>query len=184
MFHPQAVRIGQYKDNRVYMLHPQGGINWSSIKIDGKKVPPAATPWTLDRILPWGGEWIRFAQSQLANLLMAAETARRHPSLLTMSVMPAAISDSHLIRTRSLPNRMLIRAAEPVRPASFGARSLSWAAASEKYEMDNGVYYQAVGIDGWYVRMSRDEVLAKRLWEWDSRELSYDEGVMPSIRSK
>lgn len=49
-----------------------------------------------------------------------------------------------------------------------------WAAGSDKYELANGGYYQAVGIEGWHVRKSRDVALAAKLWNWTVTELGLE----------
>ncbi|KAJ6282864.1 hypothetical protein J3E71DRAFT_390661 [Bipolaris maydis] len=155
--------------SEAYMLHPLGGIDWENIKTNTKS-KPLIRP-SIDRFLPWGGEWMRYAQSQLANMLLALELSRRYPQIRSIAVMPASISDTNLIRTRSLANRMLIHAVEPVRSPEFGAMTQIWAAGSRKYELTNGGYYQAVGVEGWHVRKSRDVVLGARLWNWTATEL-------------
>ncbi|RAR09065.1 oxidoreductase, short-chain dehydrogenase/reductase family [Stemphylium lycopersici] len=158
--------------SEAYMLHPSGGIDWANIRTN-PKFKPSLRP-SIDRFLPWGGEWMRYAQSQLAIMLLALELSHRYPQIRSIAVMPASMSDTNLIRTRSLANRILIHAVEPVRSPEFGAMTQIWAAGSDKYELANGGYYQAVGIEGWHVRKSRDVALAAKLWNWTVTELGLE----------
>jgi NAD(P)-dependent dehydrogenase (short-subunit alcohol dehydrogenase family) len=162
---PDSVRI-IIQTSEAYMLHPPGGLIFQHLR----NIPGSPSRMTLDRLLTFGGDGMRYAESQLANMLFTLELAHRYPEILSVAVMPV-ISNTRLIQTRSLFNRMLIYATNTVKSPEEGCRTQVWAAGSCRYKIDNGGYYQAVAVEGLHVRESRNGALAKELWAWTDEQL-------------
>ncbi|EED15365.1 short-chain dehydrogenase/reductase family protein, putative [Talaromyces stipitatus ATCC 10500] len=120
--------------------------------------------------------WQRYAISKAANILFAAELARRYPSLTSVSVHPGVVASDLYNGTEAtnalagsiLPLGKLLL----FRSVRSGTLNQLWAAAGGKKEdLVNGGYYTPVGnrIEG--NRFVVDKELAGRLWEWTEREV-------------
>jgi NAD(P)-dependent dehydrogenase (short-subunit alcohol dehydrogenase family) len=165
-----------------YRFHPRPGILFTELSSHSP-----ISRWFL-------GPRIRYGQSKLANILYAAELARRYPQLTSVSVHPGVVM-TYLITNASFANRWMIYvgcwvAGIPILSPSEGSFNSSWAAAgASKDELrssgsgsgkgssgGNGGFYMPVGkaatesLD----ECARDEALAGRLWEWT-------EGVLGKI---
>ena len=57
--------------------HPKGGIQFSTLNT------------VQDSLL---GRWVRYGQSKLANIVYAAEIARRYPTITCLSVHPGVVA--------------------------------------------------------------------------------------------
>lgn len=53
-----------------------------------------------------------------------------------------------------------------------GTQNGLWAATAPKTEVTNGAFYEPVGKVGTETKASKDEELAKKLWEWTQTELA------------
>jgi NAD(P)-dependent dehydrogenase (short-subunit alcohol dehydrogenase family) len=114
----------------------------------------------------------RYGQSKLANLLYAAELARRYPQITSVSVHPGVVS-TDLLQTQTAFMKALIRITNPfVLTPAEGARNQLWAATAVKSGITNGEYYEPVGELGKHARKSKDTKLAAELWEWTEKELA------------
>ncbi|KAJ6598514.1 dehydrogenase with different specificitie [Mycena sp. CBHHK59/15] len=137
--------------------HPRGGILFKDLRT------------TQDYFF---GSWTRYGQSKLANILFAAELARRHPQITSLSIHPGVIQTG-LVKNLSALKKALVYITSPfsmMTPAE-GARNQLWAATGDKTKMINGEYYEPVGMPGRHLRMSRDHKLAGQLWDWTDKEL-------------
>ncbi|KAJ7189454.1 oxidoreductase [Mycena pura] len=116
----------------------------------------------------------RYGQSKFANILFAAELARRHPQLVALSVHPGTVRTELVAKldgvTKALTYRYLGRPFSMKTPKE-GAYNQLWAATADREGIVNGEYYEPVGVRGRHARKSRDVELAKRLWEWTEKEL-------------
>ena len=81
-----------------FTVAPKGGILFPELK--------TRCDWGM------GTEWKRYGQSKLANVLHAAELARRHPSLVTASVHPGVVN-TDLNKRLGFFNKLLVRATNP-----------------------------------------------------------------------
>lgn len=120
------------------------------------------------------------SQSKFANLLYAAELARRHPAILTVSLQPGVVATS-LISTLGFWDRAMIAASTkllhiPTLTPEQGCHNSLWAAAAGKRaEMVNGAFYMPVGqLASDLVakdKLASDPGQAARLWEWTEEAL-------------
>ncbi|KIW71459.1 hypothetical protein PV04_03624 [Phialophora macrospora] len=121
------------------------------------------------------GPWTRYAASKAANIMFAAELARRYPVLTSVSIHPGIIK-TDLYLPNAETNAMVRWGAKIVGPVLFGsvetgALNQLWAAAgAKKEELVNGGYYTPVGkhrVNKW----STDADAGRKLWEWTEKEL-------------
>lgn len=120
--------------------------------------------------------WQRYAVSKAANILFAAELARRYPSITSVSVHPGLVASDLYNGTQAtngiagamLPSLKLLL----FRSVRSGTLNQLWAAAgARRDELVNGAYYTPVGYRTKGNRFVVDGVLAKRLWEWTEKEV-------------
>lgn len=121
------------------------------------------------------GTWIRYAGSKAANIMFAAELARRYPTLTSVSLHPGIIkTDLHVPSTES--NTLLKYGSKIISPLLFGsietgALNSLWASAgAKKEELVNGAYYTPVGKLR-KPKWSTDPEAGRKLWEWTENEL-------------
>ncbi|KAL1965204.1 hypothetical protein VTN77DRAFT_5958 [Rasamsonia byssochlamydoides] len=120
--------------------------------------------------------WQRYGASKAANILFAAELARRHPEIISVSVHPGVVA-SNLYETTKSSNpfaRHVLTLSAPLamRNVSSGALNQLWAAAgASREELINGAFYTPVGNGQLRNRFASDAELARRLWEWTEEEV-------------
>ncbi|KAJ9143489.1 NAD(P)-binding protein [Pleurostoma richardsiae] len=144
--------------------HPKGGVLFDEVRT------------TQDGI---GGSWIRYGQSKLANIVYAAELARRYPSILTVSVHPGVV-ETGLVTNLDPVRKAFVYAANFVQGTSImkteqGCYSQLWVAAGGKRdEMLNGAFYMPVGVlsNDKLDKTAKSQELAKRLWDWTADVLA------------
>ena len=78
-----------------HQAHPTGGIQFDKVK---------TTQGDIFFIL---GRWLRYGQSKLANLLYAREFAKRHPSIVSVSIHPG-VSATGLVTSLGLFDRWFV----------------------------------------------------------------------------
>lgn len=117
----------------------------------------------------------RYGASKAANILFAAELARRYPSITSVSVHPGIIltdlysSVSGRSTLAALGSKTLSFFGTPV---PQGAYNELWAAAgAKKQDLVNGSYYIPVGHLKPYNQYARSEDMGRRLWDWTESEL-------------
>ncbi|OAP56779.1 hypothetical protein AYL99_08891 [Fonsecaea erecta] len=121
------------------------------------------------------GPWTRYGASKSANIMFAAELARRHPTLTSVSVHPGIIK-TDLYLPSSQTNSILKYGSMIFGPLMFstvqaGAFNQLWAAAgAKKEELANGSYYTPVGKNR-PNKWSKDAEAGRKLWEWTEKEL-------------
>ena len=151
--------------SEAFIMHPSEGIVFKDLR-------------TVQTFV-LGGGWRRYGQSKLANMLYAAELARRYPSITTVSVHPGVIATG-LVTGLSLVNQVSLRLLYIGRMVTIeeGVKNQLWAATTERKNLVNGTYYAPVGVPGKHYRMSKDVNLARELWEWTHKALgAYEAGV-------
>ncbi|KAL4747524.1 hypothetical protein BDW72DRAFT_12422 [Aspergillus terricola var. indicus] len=117
----------------------------------------------------------RYGASKAANILFAAELARRHPSLTAVSVHPGIIV-TDLYAATSASNPIAALAVKLLgliaTKVEQGVWNQLWAAVgAKKGELVNGAYYTPVGIVKLRNRYVVDQKMGTRLWEWTETEL-------------
>ncbi|KAL4898834.1 hypothetical protein BDW74DRAFT_126533 [Aspergillus multicolor] len=117
----------------------------------------------------------RYGASKAANILFAAELARRYPSITAVSVHPGIIvTDLYGAVGASNPLAAgFIKLMGMVgTKVEQGAWNQLWAAVgAKKSELVNGGYYVPVGIRKPRNRYVTDKNMGRRLWEWTEAEL-------------
>ncbi|KAK9371743.1 uncharacterized protein V1513DRAFT_428251 [Lipomyces chichibuensis] len=165
---PTLLRTAEMADSDVRIIfltstafrtHPKGGVVFKDLRT------------TQDSGVV--GQWYRYGQSKLANILYAAELARRYPNITTVSIHPGIIATG-LVGNLSLLNKGVVYLANLGRVKSSvadGTWNQLWAATEEKSKIVNGAYYEPVAILGKLDKESKSEKLAEELWEWTEKEL-------------
>jgi NAD(P)-dependent dehydrogenase (short-subunit alcohol dehydrogenase family) len=146
-----------------------------SVSSEAQNLAPALDTIVSTEKLAATGPWTRYAASKAANIMFAAELARRYPALTSVSLHPGIIkTDLYLPNAKS--NAIVRWGARIVGPVLFatvetGALNQLWAAAGAKREeLVNGGYYTPVGkhrTNKW----STDADAGRKLWEWTEKEL-------------
>ncbi|CAG9956413.1 unnamed protein product [Clonostachys rosea f. rosea IK726] len=138
---------------------PKWGIQFQHLKTTAEQIP------TLQR----------YAQSKLANILLARQLAKEHPEVTSVAVHPGA-ADTDLqagVTGIGLMERILnatINRFLLYQPVETVAKHQVWAATTIK-ELVNGEYYDPIGLPGKRRPEATNEDLAKRLWNWTEEEL-------------
>ncbi|OLN97916.1 putative oxidoreductase C736.13-like protein 2 [Colletotrichum chlorophyti] len=148
-----------------YQGHPRNGISFDTLR-------------TTQTGLPILGQWIRYGQSKLANILFTRELARRHPSITTVAVHPGVV-DTGLVTNQGLLNRIFVYVPNKIMGATMltaekGCWNQVWAAAAaDKAGLVNGAFYMPVGVlaDDKLDGCATDEKLAAELWTWTEKVL-------------
>ncbi|CAG8883959.1 unnamed protein product [Penicillium nalgiovense] len=143
-----------------WRMHPCGGIIFDKLKTA--------------QDIAFGGPWMRYGQSKLANLLYARELAKRFPGITSVSVHPGVVQ-TDLVNNLGIKEKMLVYATTwwMILLPHEGAFSQTWAATVDKTKIRNGGYYEPVGKleDGKLNSTARDDALAERLWDWTEEAL-------------
>ncbi|KAK2049337.1 short-chain dehydrogenase/ reductase [Colletotrichum somersetense] len=143
-----------------YQGHPRDGISFATLR-------------TTQAGPPFLGQWTRYGQSKLANILFTRELARLHPSIAAVAVHPGLV-DTGLVSNQGLLNRILVHASNKVAGAALlaperGCWNQVWAAAAAaKGDLVSGGFYMPVGrlADDKLDRFATDDGLAGELWRW------------------
>ncbi|RDW72740.1 putative short-chain dehydrogenase/reductase family protein [Aspergillus mulundensis] len=124
----------------------------------------------------------RYGASKAANILFAAELARRYPSITAVSVHPGiivtdlygAVGASNPLAAGVIKIMGMIGT-----KVEQGAWNQLWAAVgAKKGELVNGGYYVPVGIGKPRNRYVTDQQMGSRLWEWTETELRKSEAKL------
>ena len=147
-----------------YKVAPKGGILFSKLKTEQRDISPLM------------GEWLRYGQSKLANLLYAREYAKHHPTITSVSIHPG-VSATSLVRSLGWFNIAFIYATSWTKMISPEecAWNQQWAATAPvgkgEKEVISGEYYEPVAV---HVKPSGDganDKLAEELWRWTEKQL-------------
>ncbi|EXJ65127.1 hypothetical protein A1O7_01467 [Cladophialophora yegresii CBS 114405] len=122
------------------------------------------------------GPWTRYGASKAANILFAAELARRYPSLTSVSLHPGAIqTDLYLPNKRTsfvLRWFMAIFGNLLFHSPQFGALTqLYLASGAKKEQLRNGGFYTPVGVLNNNNKWANEKTWGKALWEWTEDQL-------------
>jgi NAD(P)-dependent dehydrogenase (short-subunit alcohol dehydrogenase family) len=142
---------------------PSNGIDFDTLKTDQASLGGFFKP----------SKWLRYGQSKLANLLYAQELARRYPSITSVSVHPGFIKTG-LHSTENTADRALkhFLSGGHWLPVEEGAYCQTWAATTPKANLENGAYYEPVGVKPKLGTQAKDRALAEKLWTWTEKELA------------
>ncbi|TVY14620.1 putative oxidoreductase [Lachnellula arida] len=143
--------------------HPKGGVLFSELKTVQER---------------FFGPSIRYGQSKLANIVYAAELARRFPSITSVSIHPGVIRTG-LLQNAPLFSRAAVYALNKVNYLDIvteeqgSLNSLCMAVGMHKNDVVNRGFYRPVGVL-WNHRLdavAKSEDFAKELWEWTETAL-------------
>lgn len=149
-------------------------VTTSSVAHD--RAPPLETMLDTEKLCGTG-TWTRYGASKVANILFAAELARRYPTLTSVSVHPGIIK-SDLWKSTNENNPLLRFGLMVIGPLTLqtiqtGAHNQLWAAASaKKDEIQNGAYYTPVGKLDSGNKHVKNEDAGRALWEWTEAEIA------------
>lgn len=151
------VRVVITSSQAAALLLPAGGIQFELLKTTQSM---------------FFGTWRRYGQSKLANILYARALAKQYPSILFTSVHPG-VSFTGLGRSMGWFDTLFVHifTIGMTQPAHELAWNGLWAATGDRNGVENGAYYEPVGIKPSLKDYRGDEKLEERLWEWTEREL-------------
>ncbi|KAK7211388.1 hypothetical protein V2G26_018566 [Clonostachys chloroleuca] len=148
-----------------FALHPKDGLAWDKLSSAQSGFVESMT---------------RYGQSKLANLVYAAELARRYPQILSVSIHPGFVATNLIHNSSALAKfysygRHWLRGESIHSPHQGSLNSLWVAAGAERNILVNGAYYEPIGVlrkpDG----LPSSEEFAKRVWTWT-------DGVLTNFR--
>jgi NAD(P)-dependent dehydrogenase (short-subunit alcohol dehydrogenase family) len=142
---------------------PNNGIDFDTLKTDQASLGPFFKP----------SKWMRYGQSKLANVLYPQELARRYPSIKSVSVHPGFIR-TELHATENFADRCLKNFLSGGHwiAVEEGPYTQTWAATTPEDNLENGAYYEPIGIKAKPGAQAKDRGLAEKLWEWTETELA------------
>ncbi|KAI1411225.1 oxidoreductase [Hypoxylon sp. FL1857] len=149
-----------------WQFHPKNGIAFDTLQ-------------TKQEGLTILGFQQRYGQSKLANVLYAAEFARRYPSIKAVSAHPGVVA-TDLVNTLPPARKAFVYVVNWLMGVSVvdemkGRMSQLWVAAGAKRdELVNGAYYMPVGVmsNDKLNRTAKSEDLARKLWTYTEDVLS------------
>lgn len=141
-----------------YKAHPKGGILFDKVETPQADIAPVI------------GEWMRYGQSKLANLLYARAYATHHPSIISVSIHPG-VSATGLVNSLSFMQRMLVYVTNlgTMVSAEQCAWNQQWAATA--LGVESGKYYEPVGVLTVPSGEGANDELAEKLWKWTEKVL-------------
>lgn len=153
------------------------GYELSSVIKGGISLKELESGSTMERRLL--GNWQRYGESKLANILFTAELARRYPQFKSVVIHPGVVETS-LVSGLSTFNRYFVRTTcwlqgiKVIEPHKGAYNQLWCAASAEKEELRDGGFYRPVGRDDTDVLKGEalNAELATKLWEWTEKVLA------------
>lgn len=145
-----------------YRLAPKTGIDFKNVRTVQDTGP--------------GGPWLRYGQSKTADLLLAAELARRYPKITSTAIHPGVVKTG-LVGNLSFGAKTvvhvgcLLQGIRMIEPEE-GCYNLLWAAVGDKKNMVNGELYEPVGVlSKTHSKPRSNKQLPGELWEWTQKAL-------------
>ena len=132
---------------------------------------PSFETMTSTKALLEASTWTRYGASKAANILFAAELARRFPSLLSVSIHPGIVS-SGLYDTNAATREQRGAIERIGRSIRTGALTQLWASGVKKELLSNGAYYTPIGVPATRNKFVSDKEEAKKLWEWTDEQIA------------
>lgn len=114
----------------------------------------------------------RYAQSKLANILFTKKLAQLYPSITSVSAHPGFV-DTEINRSKAGGAKWLSLLIRNIvgwvgLSVEDGAKTQLWCAAAA---VQNGAYYEPIGVQKPGSKFAQDEALREKLWEWTEKEL-------------
>ncbi|KAI1454759.1 oxidoreductase [Annulohypoxylon moriforme] len=149
-----------------WQMHPKNGIVFDSLR-------------SKQEGLSMLGFSLRYGQSKLANILYAAEMARRYPSIKAVSVHPGVVATDLVNNLPKMKKAMVYLTnwltGISVVDEKMGRLSQLWTAAgASRDELVNEAYYMPVGVlsNDTLDKTAKSEELARELWLYTEDALS------------
>jgi NAD(P)-dependent dehydrogenase (short-subunit alcohol dehydrogenase family) len=140
-----------------YNTTPAAGIEFTKLKTKGASYGPFYNP----------NKWMCYGQSKLANLLYPVELAARYPSITSVAVHPGFIRTELHANEGFVDRRIVNMLADKWLDEKQGAYTQTWAATTAKDDLQNGAYYQPIGVKTVpSTKRGKDKQLARQLWDW------------------
>jgi NAD(P)-dependent dehydrogenase (short-subunit alcohol dehydrogenase family) len=120
-----------------HMFAPKEGVAFKDLKTTQEKITSQPS-------------WGRYGQSKLANILYAAELARRYPAITSLSVHPGVVRTG--LKEKSVYDSSIYKVIQesilPLLyvPIDVGIKNQLWASCYNKGELINGAYYEPIGM--------------------------------------
>lgn len=144
-----------------YEQAPRQGIDFDTLKTDQSNLG-----------MMMMHKWARYGQSKLAQMLYTDELARHYPEITWVSIHPGVILTDLFANVDFMTKLpvLLINLGRTT-PVEQGFHNQVWAATCDKKKLRNGAYYEPIGTLGKRsTKQSKDEKLAKRLWDWTQQQ--------------
>lgn len=148
-----------------YAFHPKGGILFDGLSTSQADI----CSWS-----SFFGNWYRYGQSKLANLLYARAFAAHHFSITSVAIHPGVAATGLVTGLPWTQRAFVLSTAWPqMIPAEQCAWNSQWAATCPREKLKSGGFFYPVGEEGVLKRDGVDEggVLEGKLWEWTEKEL-------------
>ncbi len=118
------------------------------------------------------GEWARYGASKAANIMFAAELARRYPKLTSTSVYPGIVmTDLHQAGQGTIISTIFKYASPFIsKDLATGTLPQLWASTAKKQDLKNGMYYTDVGkpSENKFVKNTENQ---QKLWQWTEEQI-------------
>ncbi|KAI1941125.1 hypothetical protein LOZ66_001633 [Ophidiomyces ophidiicola] len=136
--------------------------------------PPLSSILSTNTLLS-ENQYVRYGASKAANMVFAAELARRYPQLVSVSLHPGVIFTG-LYDPTSAVNPVIGMSVKVLKLVTTseqqGTLNHLWAAGSKIGTLKSGEYYTPVGVGGWKNKWVEDKEAGKKLWEWSEEAVS------------
>lgn len=121
----------------------------------------------------YGGRWMRYGQSKLANAAYATTVAEKEPKISCISLHPGVVSTGLWDHSLNLPNRLFTWLAEmtQIEPLEVAVLNICWAVTTAKANLKPGAYYERPDKPGLHSSFAGDAALRERLWNWTEMQL-------------
>lgn len=153
---------------------PNADVRVITVASDAFNISPTIDVITSIEKLTAKGPWVRYGASKAANILFAAEFARRYPDVKAVSLHPGLIRTQLFERSSGGVMKMVFNIIQPLMftDVAHGALNSLWlAAGAERGELKDGSYYTPVG-KAQSNKWANDQAAGKTLWEWTESELA------------
>ncbi|KAM0250500.1 hypothetical protein ACHAQJ_008623 [Trichoderma viride] len=121
------------------------------------------------------GGWTSYGASKAANILFAAELAKRHPEITSVSLHPGMIKTDLYDETREgsffMRYAMAIFGPLIYSDVRYGALNQLWLATADKSKVAQGAYYTPVAKLQKGNSWANNADASKGLWEWTEEQL-------------
>lgn len=153
---------------------PAPDVRVVTVSSAGQNVSPSYEVMTSTSALLEAATFRRYGASKAANVLFAAELARRYPEILSVSVHPGVVISGLYDHTKKMDliSNLGVHLISPIaRDARTGAMNQLWTAGAKRELLTNGAYYLPIGIRG-SSKYADDVDMGRKLWEWTEAQIA------------